>query len=322
MQVDQILKDFWEDNDRFADFFNTVFFGGENVIAPEELETLSPEVSAAEETKQGLEGQTKYRDKVKRWKGVKLAVLGIENQDRIHYAMPERTLLYEALQYEAQRKEAASRHRKQKDLRGSEYLSGFARTDRLSPVLTAVIYYGEEPWDGPTSLGEMVDLPEEMRASFQDYRMHLFQVLGNDGRDFKNEDIRTVLRNADALRKGKISRLDEKIDAELVKYVAAFVNSERVMKLAGKRKRKEGVPMCTALEELIKERENCGKAEGRAEGKAESVLELLEELGEVPKCVLDRIMGERDLETLRRWHKEAAHAGSVREFLERMEKQG
>ena len=33
-------------------------------------------------------------------------------------------------------------------------------------------------------------------------------------------------------------------------------------------------------------------------------------------------MGERDLETLRRWHKEAAHAGSVREFLERMEKQG
>lgn len=192
MQVDQILKDFWEDNDRFADFFNTVFFGGENVIAPEELETLSPEVSAAEETKQGLEGQTKYRDKVKRWKGVKLAVLGIENQDRIHYAMPERTLLYEALQYEAQRKEAASRHRKQKDLRGSEYLSGFARTDRLSPVLTAVIYYGEEPWDGPTSLGEMVDLPEEMKASFQDYQMHLFQVLGNDGRDFKNEDIRTV----------------------------------------------------------------------------------------------------------------------------------
>ena len=80
--------------------------------------------------------------------------------------------------------------------------------------------------------------------------------------------------------------------------------------------------MCTALEELIKERENCGKAEGRAEGKAESVLELLEELGEVPKCVQERIMGERDLETLRRWHKEAAHAGSVREFLERMEKQG
>lgn len=84
----------------------------------------------------------------------------------------------------------------------------------------------------------MVDLPEEMKASFQDYQMHLFQVLGNDGRDFKNEDIRTVLRNADAPAERKISRLDEKIDAELVKYVAAFVNSERVMKLAGKRKRK------------------------------------------------------------------------------------
>ena len=79
--------------------------------------------------------------------------------------------------------------------------------------------------------------------------------------------------------------------------------------------------MCTALEELIKERENYGKEEGRAEGKAESILELLEDLGALPEVVHERIMGERNLEVLRRWHKEAAHAGSVREFVERMEEQ-
>lgn len=316
MQVDQILKDFWEDNDRFADFFNTVFFKGEKVIFPEELETISTDVSTVEETKQGLESQMKYRDKVKRWKGVKLAVLGIENQDRIHYAMPERTLLYEALQYEAQRKETAARHKKNRDLKESnEYLSGFAKEDRLNPVLTVVIYYGEKPWDGPTSLEEMVDIPEELRAFFQDYQMNLFQVFGNDGRDFKNEDIRTVFRNANALRSGRIQDLDEKIDTELVKYVAAFVNSERVMKLSGKRK-KEDVQMCTALEELIKQREN----EGKAEGKAEDVLELLEDLEPVPEELRERIMKEKNLETLRKWVKQAARADSVESFIRVIEK--
>ena len=39
----------------------------------------------------------------------------------------------------------------------------------------------------------------------------------------------------------------------------------------------------------------------------------------MPKCVQERIMGERDLETLRRWHKKAARVDSIGEFVACME---
>ena len=173
-------------------------------------------------------------------------------------------------------------------------------------------------------------------AAVCDYHIPLFQVLGNSGEDFSNADIRTVLKNANALRSGRVQDMDKRMDAELVKYLAAFVNSEKVMELS---KGNGGdVAVCTALEEMINAGKAEGKAEGRiegraegriegriegraegriegrAEGKAEYVLELLEELGYVPEGLRKRIMGERDLEVLKRWHKQAIRAGSVEQF--------
>ncbi len=55
-------------------------------------------------------------------------LLGIENQTRIHYAMPVRNIIYDALQYGKQVEEIARRHARQKDHPGhsqDEYLSGF-----------------------------------------------------------------------------------------------------------------------------------------------------------------------------------------------------
>lgn len=73
-----------------------------------------------------------------------------------------------------------------------------------------------------------------------------------------------------------------------------------------------------------------GKAEGRAEGRAEgesigelkrsrqAVLELLEDLGKIPKDILSRISAENDIETLRRWLKAASRAESFNDFRGRM----
>ncbi len=36
-----------------------------------------------------------------------------------------------------------------------EILSGIKKTDALIPVITVVVYYGEKPWDGATSLHGM-----------------------------------------------------------------------------------------------------------------------------------------------------------------------
>lgn len=61
------------------------------------------------------------------------------------------------------------------------------------------------------------------------------------------------------------------------------------------------------------------RAEGKAEGKAEDILELLEELGAVPDDLRVRIMSERDLAVLKGWHKKAARADSIQQFLRSME---
>ncbi len=60
-----------------------------------------------------------------------------------------------------------------------------------------------------------------------------------------------------------------------------------------------------------------GKDAGKAEGKAEDVLDLLEDLGEIPIGLREKILSETDLALLNQWHKQAAKAGTIREFIEK-----
>ena len=61
-----------------------------------------------------------------------------------------------------------------------------------------------------------------------------------------------------------------------------------------------------------------GIAQGIAQGKAEDVLELLEDLGSVPEELREIIMQERSLDILKKWHKLAARAESMEEFMKGM----
>lgn len=57
-----------------------------------------------------------------------------------------------------------------------------------------------------------------------------------------------------------------------------------------------------------------GRKEGRAEGKIEDIFDLLEELGEIPENLRQRMLAQRDLTVLGSWIKLAAKAGSIEEF--------
>lgn len=54
--------------------------------------------------------------------------------------------------------------------------------------------------------------------------------------------------------------------------------------------------------------------EGRAEGRAEDILELLGDVGDVSDELRERIMNQRDLDILSRWHRLAARSRTVEEF--------
>ena len=47
------------------------------------------------------------------------------------------------------------------------------------------------------------------------------------------------------------------------------------------------------------------------------MLDLLEDLGEIPVRLRERILSETDLGLLNQWHKQAAKAGTIREFIEK-----
>ena len=68
------------------------------------------------------------------------------------------------------------------------------------------------------------------------------------------------------------------------------------------------------FQEMLREE----RTEGILFGKAEDVVELLEELGPVSDKVHEKIMTEKSLETLKKWHKLAAKAESMEEFLKAM----
>ena len=110
-------------------------------------------------------------------------ILGVENQDKIHYAMAVKNMLYDALQYAKQVEESKRSYRdnsKTKEekvrLNSEEFLSGFRKADRLMPVVTLVVYFGDKEWDGAKSIHEMLSVDDEKLLSYiQDYRINLIE---------------------------------------------------------------------------------------------------------------------------------------------------
>ena len=74
-----------------------------------------------------------------------------------------------------------------------------------------------------------------------------------------------------------------------------------------------GVKYMQSWEEKIYERDK-GREEGRTIGKAESILDILQELGEVPEKLKDRILAQQDLSILEGWLKAAIKVSSIEEF--------
>ena len=78
---------------------------------------------------------------------------------------------------------------------------------------------------------------------------------------------------------------------------------------------KEGVTIMCEIADRIRQE---GREAGIIQGKIEDILELLEELGNIPKQLLQRISIETNSEVLSRWHKYAAKASSFAEFEAKM----
>ena len=280
--VDIVTKEYMRENAIFADAFNYLIYGGKKVIDPAGLTEVDTATSAVGK-KDALQ---KYRDVlkaavIKQDEKMSYVLLGVENQTDVHYAMPVRNAIY-ALQYGKQVSDIAAGHRRsQKDYSGKtggEYLSGFLKEDHIKPVITLVIHFGAEEWDGPLSLHEMMPIRDmELLSYVENYRIHLI-----DPAKLTEEELNkfsTSMR--EVMGYIKYSNNKEKLLDFLRTdtHKSIEMNAARVIKTITKTpikisEEKEGIEMCQAIEELIAESEARGEVRGKAEGMIEMCLEM------------------------------------------------
>ena len=256
---DTISKDFWRDNEHFADLFNAVLFGGEQVVKPDNLEEMDTDVSGvimADDYKLSL---GRFRDVVKKnFGGIELVVLGLEIQEYIHYGMPLRTMIYDSLGYlkEFEGVRKWNKDNGVKAVDADEFLSGIKKDDRFHPIINIILYYGEKEWDGPVSLKDMmVDMPERFANLFADYEINLVQMLDSGRLLFHNEDVRILFDVVSNIYKKNIDYIYSKYDGteadgELFWMIGKITSNENMLEIS-REKKGESVVMCDAWREYV-----------------------------------------------------------------------
>lgn len=265
-KIDACTKAYMSNPRIFADAFNYYFFHGKQVVKPEELIARDTNEILLPYEEEGNVTTRKFRDVLKLWtvmadEEATYMLLGVENQASVHYAMPIRNMLYDALNYSSQAERIGAKHRKKKDVRGDEFISGFSRKDKLKPVFTLVIYWGTKEWDAPRSLFEMLDIREEnsdvIKEYVNDYRLHI--IIPNEIEDF--EQFSTELGHCfryirSSTQKSILKKLLEDyadIYSNLDKISGYLLETVTDTKIPQTAKKEETVNMCKAIEEMIEE---------------------------------------------------------------------
>ena len=175
-------KDYLSNPAIFDYAFNFYIYKGEQRIAISDLRDIDTGEIVVPYGLGAKEPMQKSRDILKLWAAkqdgkIIYIVLGVEQQSQVHYAMPVRNMLYDAMQYAHQVKRAQQSYREQAGeiaMNSAEFLSGFRKEDRLMPVITLVVLFDTAEWDGPLSIHDMLstDDPEILRL-VPNYTIHL-----------------------------------------------------------------------------------------------------------------------------------------------------
>jgi len=285
-KVDIATKQYMSHRDVIADVFNFYIYDGRQVIKPEKLQKIDTAEVALPYGNDAEIAVQKLRDNIMLWTmamddKAAYAVLGIENQDKIHYAMAVKNMLYDALQYAKQVEEAKRSYRKGLNkkrikLNSEEFLSGLKKADRLMPVVTLVVYFGDKDWDGAKSIHEMLSVDDDELLSYvPNYKINLIEPakISDEDYDKFKTDVGSVLQFIKHQSDEDGSWIKGKTRFKHVeKEVVELINLITGSKITGEEK-EEVVDMCRAWENSINNAMREGMREGELKGKIEILYE-------------------------------------------------
>ncbi len=285
-KIDTITKEYMQDPVIFANMFNKFLYHGKQVINPDNLTAMDTTEIAVPygEGKAGVPAQ-KYRDVLKLMMtdgNIAYCILGCEDQSSIHYAIPVKNMLYDSMQLAQQVTKAAKSHNLEKGNKPSsgEFLSGFYKTDRLIPVVTLVIYWGPDRWDGALSLKEMYAAADEAVMQYvPDYKINLIapeQMTDEEIKEFKTSLKEVMLYIKYSKDKAKLLEIAREhpnflsMDRQAAEIINTVTNSKLKYPEG-----KEKINMCLAIEEMRMD----SKREGIREGEIKGAVETYQEVG-------------------------------------------
>ena len=247
-----VTKRYMKDNARFADICNFYLYDGKEIIRPEDLSEKDITELALPKKLEKLVAIEKLRDVlkgccVKTAGGITYLIVGVENQA---------------------------------DLSDAEYLSGLAKEDKLTPVITITIFWNYGVWDGARSLHEMFDIKDARVLDYvQDYKLNL--IVPEEIEDFEKfkTELGPVLEFISNAGNGK--RLKKALKEKEERW--SVLGSEEVnllnvclkanLKITSNSEEGAGNKVCRGIIEL----QEMSKAEGKAEGILTTLLQLVQD---------------------------------------------
>lgn len=282
---DVLTKDYFKDPARFADVINGFIFSGKQTILPENVHTRTESDSIiTDEPNDNI--LTIYRDIMHNTNiAMNTAIIALENQTDVHYAMPVRVMSGDAATYHSQWRTLAKQHKDKKDLKSEEFLSGIKNGEKLIPASTIVVYFGKKPWDGPRSLKEMLaidNLPPPLQKFIADYPLHILEVRRFE--DFENfhTDFRSICgflrhaQDADALSRYITEHKEDftNLPRDTIQLISQYSNSSELLENIQDdtyQTDEGGVNMCKALDDLMERNLNKGIEIGTERGIKNSI---------------------------------------------------
>lgn len=309
-KVNNELNYFLKDNQVFADVVNLAVHDGKKVVKAAELE--EQETVHYLKNAQG-ELSERRNDVSKQHKsGRTYRIFCLENENKVSYVMPVRGMEYEAGQYREQLLKIGNSHDKSDYDTWSEYSSKFKKIDKLHPVITLILYWKREQWDGARTLQEMLDLTEEEKEELspflQDYHLNLINMYELQNLDACESQLKYVLKlikldqDKAALYREITENSDYKnLTPETGRVLGTLMGDQRIsQKVEEQMMKGENANMCKALEELWADARNEGINQGVESEKKTIILNMIKHnVSDTDICVLTECTPEF-LETVKR----------------------
>ena len=170
-----VIISYLSKKERFSDFLNALLYDGRQLIKPEKLEQISGETfESLDKSESSKKPQRRERrnDVTMRYRNGHIYKIYIsEMNEKIHYALPLRNLEYAASWYKKQYEDIRKKHISNDDFGSfTERMSGINKNDRLIPVTIIWFYHGEDKWDGPRNLRDMMDFKGYDKQLISDFR--------------------------------------------------------------------------------------------------------------------------------------------------------